>query len=83
VSVSHAVLFGRYEAEAEVALNDADESEQQQQQQQQQPFGPEGTTWSVISAHWWAQWRDFSRIGSDAVVVRGGEMRRKRAGRIG
>lgn len=34
------------------------------------PFGPEGTAWAVVNAHWWAQWKDYSRIGSEVTVVR-------------
>ncbi|CAM9929441.1 unnamed protein product, partial [Ectocarpus sp. 13 AM-2016] len=35
------------------------------------PYGPVGTTWAVINAQWWRQWRDYVRIGFDATMPRG------------
>ncbi|CAN0570933.1 unnamed protein product, partial [Ectocarpus sp. 12 AP-2014] len=35
------------------------------------PYGPVGTTWAVINAQWWRQWRDYVRISFDATMPRG------------
>eukprot|EP00752_Nemacystus_decipiens_P010349 g9219.t1 len=50
-------IFRRHEA----SLKDADGF----------PFGPEGTAWAVVNARWWAQWKDYSRIGPEVTVPRG------------